>query len=645
VQPLKLRDEQTGEVRIITAPKTVLGRGDTADIPATGPRAGLASATHAEITSASGAGWVLTDLGSTNGTYVKGVLLTGPHTLKDGDAFSLGQNGPVYTVILPVVAKTVVERKVGDPDATVLIAEDGKEKTVLEGPAFAAPRPTPSAPVAPPKPPTPAAPHDERFQLVLRRARGGDELRANGRVLVLGRDPECDLALRTDQDKIISSRHAEIRFDAAGQATLADLGSRNGTWLGQRELNKPTHIQPGDHITLGRDGPEFIVEQLGTARAKAEPRPSGAPAVRPQAPVSAAPPAAASGRKLRPSLAVMMAEARRAAAAQGGGATMMAAALAEQLGARSTHRLRWIVGVSVVVVLAVSATAYVLATRSVREAARAAAEARDALAAQVEEAGRLRGRSDAEVRRLTQQIAAARQSRVSARTTDSLVRRVDSLRTRSASLATNLAVVRGLDLGAVVRANLPFLAAVRQGTVTASAYFLTGDGYLLTSSEIGSEEKSGEVDDTVFVHPGGREMRPLVAQIVAREGAFTVLKVGGYGGDQPSRMQWSPGAVRAGRAVAVLGFVRGGGADSTARRWVPVRLGAAVLAADSSGATAQGVGRAPPLGAPVFDGTGALVGVVASVRGGDAPTIRISLLHRLSGVLPAEVRRGLGVGR
>jgi len=51
------------------------------------------------------------------------------------------------------------------------------------------------------------------------------------------------------------------------------------------------------------------------------------------------------------------------------------------------------------------------------------------------------------------------------------------------------------------------------------------------------------------------------------------------------------------------------------------------------------------LGAPVFDGTGALVGVVAGVRSGDAPTLRISLLHRLSGVLPADVRRRLGVGR
>jgi len=257
----------------------------------------------------------------------------------------------------------------------------------------------------------------------------------------------------------------------------------------------------------------------------------------------------------------------------------------------------------------------------------------------------LRERSDAEIRRMTQQIASAQQARISVRTRDSLVRRVDSLRTRSAALATNLAVVRGLDLASIVRANLPFLAAVRQGEVTASAYFLTADGYLLTSSEIGSEEKSGEVADTVFVHPGGREMRPLVAQIVAREGAFAVLKVGGYGGDQPSGMRWSPGTVRAGRAVAVLGFVRGAGADSSTRIWVPVRLGAAVLAADSGGATAQGVGRAPPLGAPVFDGTGALIGVVAGVRGGDSPTIGISLLHRLSVVLPAEVLRRLGVER
>jgi pSer/pThr/pTyr-binding forkhead associated (FHA) protein len=630
VQPLDLRDEQTGEIRTITAPRTVMGRADTADIPATGPRAGLASARHAAITSASAAGWVLTDLGSTNGTYVEGVRLTGPCTLKDGDAFSLGQDGPVYTVILPLVAKTIVERKSGDPDATVVIGEDGKERTVREGPAAAVvPRPA----------------RVERYELVLRRVRGGEELRANGRVLVLGRAPECDLPLRTDQDKIVSSRHAEFRFDDAGQASLADLGSRHGTWLGRRELHKPTPIRPGDHITIGRDGPEFIVEQLGMARATEAPRSSEAPAGQPQAPVSAASPASASGRKIRPTLAAMVRDARRAAAAQGGGTTMMAAALAEQLGARVSHRLRWIVGASAVVVVAVAALAYVLATRSVRAAARGAAEAREALADQVEEAGRMRERSDAEIRRLMQQIAAARQSRGGARTTDSLVRRVDSLRTQSASLATNVAVVRGLDIAAIVREHLPFLAAVRQGDLTASAYFLTADGYLLTSSEIGSEDESAEVSDTVFVHPGGREMQPLVAQVVAREGAFAVLKVGGYAGERPARVQWSPVAVRAGRAVAALGFVLGEAADSTALRWIPVRLGAAVLTADSGSATAEGVGPAPSLGAPVFDADGALLGIVADVQGEEARTFRIAMLSEVLPLLPAEVRRRLGIGR
>ena len=48
-----------------------------------------------------------------------------------------------------------------------------------------------------------------------------------GRVLVLGRDPECDVVLKSDQ---VSRRHAEIRQEGL-VFLVRDLGSRNGIYL------------------------------------------------------------------------------------------------------------------------------------------------------------------------------------------------------------------------------------------------------------------------------------------------------------------------------------------------------------------------------------------------------------------------------
>src|SRR4051794_6241831 len=48
---------------------------------------------HARIDSTS-AGFVLHDLGSTNGTYVNEVRIAGPTRLKSGDAIRLGTRGP-----------------------------------------------------------------------------------------------------------------------------------------------------------------------------------------------------------------------------------------------------------------------------------------------------------------------------------------------------------------------------------------------------------------------------------------------------------------------------------------------------------------------------------------------------------------------
>jgi DNA-binding winged helix-turn-helix (wHTH) protein len=48
----------------------------------------------------------------------------------------------------------------------------------------------------------------------------------------------------------VSRHHARIRLDG-GQATIEDLGSKNGTFVGGRPVTNPTLLEDGDQIRLG----------------------------------------------------------------------------------------------------------------------------------------------------------------------------------------------------------------------------------------------------------------------------------------------------------------------------------------------------------------------------------------------------------
>jgi DNA-binding winged helix-turn-helix (wHTH) protein len=64
---------------------------------------------------------------------------------------------------------------------------------------------------------------------------------------VLGRDPDADVYLDSPS---VSRRHAVIRV-AEGEATLEDVGSRNGTFVEKRRIESVTALKDGDSIRLG----------------------------------------------------------------------------------------------------------------------------------------------------------------------------------------------------------------------------------------------------------------------------------------------------------------------------------------------------------------------------------------------------------
>ena len=64
---------------------------------------------------------------------------------------------------------------------------------------------------------------------------------------IIGRDSDAELFLDSPS---VSRRHALIRVSGS-QATLEDLGSKNGTFVGDRRIDAPTPLADGDPIKVG----------------------------------------------------------------------------------------------------------------------------------------------------------------------------------------------------------------------------------------------------------------------------------------------------------------------------------------------------------------------------------------------------------
>jgi DNA-binding winged helix-turn-helix (wHTH) protein len=64
---------------------------------------------------------------------------------------------------------------------------------------------------------------------------------------IIGRDPGVGVHL---DDPSISRRHARILISAEG-ATLEDLGSKNGTFLGERKIDLPEPLSDNDSLRIG----------------------------------------------------------------------------------------------------------------------------------------------------------------------------------------------------------------------------------------------------------------------------------------------------------------------------------------------------------------------------------------------------------
>ncbi|MEZ5403568.1 MAG: FHA domain-containing protein [Bryobacteraceae bacterium] len=80
--------------------------------------------------------------------------------------------------------------------------------------------------------------------------------------LTLGRDPSCEVHFDPDRDDLVSRRHAQITVEGseAREYYIADLGSRNGTFVNRQRVSSKMRIKGGDLIQLGPGGPEVTFD-------------------------------------------------------------------------------------------------------------------------------------------------------------------------------------------------------------------------------------------------------------------------------------------------------------------------------------------------------------------------------------------------
>lgn len=171
----------------------------------------IASRKHAVI-DVVGEQVTLTDLNSSNGTYVNELKIGASMTLHDGDRVRIGNTTLVFKAAAVSFAET---NKVASPleqplqEGTVVWQSGAAPMTLVRG--------------------------------------DGSEFGLN-RSVRIGRNKENDIDF--PEDTSASQFHCKIDV-IAGQALIADLGSSNGTWVNGKKIHNPVTLKHGDKILVG----------------------------------------------------------------------------------------------------------------------------------------------------------------------------------------------------------------------------------------------------------------------------------------------------------------------------------------------------------------------------------------------------------
>lgn len=205
----------------LTGERVTLGRGEENTIKLDD---NLVSREHVEIKEEGGR-YLLSDLGSANGTYVGARKITRNYELKDGDIIKISP----YTILFRLLPEEKLTR--------VGFIETGEKPTEIF--AFSgSPR------------------------VLIRSGANVGKIYDLSNNPLIGRDPECDIEL---SEPSVSRRHARIQF-IENKLIIMDVGSKTGTRVNGKLIDKPTPLKDGDRVQLG----EVLLEVEWKGAPKAE---------------------------------------------------------------------------------------------------------------------------------------------------------------------------------------------------------------------------------------------------------------------------------------------------------------------------------------------------------------------------------------
>jgi pSer/pThr/pTyr-binding forkhead associated (FHA) protein/NADPH-dependent 2,4-dienoyl-CoA reductase/sulfur reductase-like enzyme len=242
------------ELKIVTK----VGRGPDNDLVLADD---YASAHHAEIR-LEVSSWVVSDVGSRNGTFVNEVPIMAPTPLRQGDVLRMGYTHMVLSGI---------EAQPG-PSAGF-----GHQAAAAWSPGGSASKPPTEAAVQ--QQILPAGTVLGYIQL------NGSRFDLAAQVASLGRDPGSDVPIN---DPTVSYTHAQVTR-LGNDLYLRDVGSRNGTYVNTQLVTIPHVLREGDVIRVGQTDLVFHAA-AGVPSRPAEPALARPAAVAPPPPAAPPPP-------------------------------------------------------------------------------------------------------------------------------------------------------------------------------------------------------------------------------------------------------------------------------------------------------------------------------------------------------------------
>lgn len=198
--------QKTIEELELTGDKVIIGRGEESGIKLDD---NLVSREHAEIRKEGGK-YLLSDLGSANGTYVGTKRITKDYELKDGDVIKISPY-TIYFRLSPEEKPTQIAQAEMEEKPTEIFTFSG------------APR------------------------FLVRSGMAVGQIYDLTNNPLIGRDPECDIVLN---EPTVSRRHARIQF-IENKLIIMDVGSKSGTRVNGRLIDRPTPLRDGDKVQLG----------------------------------------------------------------------------------------------------------------------------------------------------------------------------------------------------------------------------------------------------------------------------------------------------------------------------------------------------------------------------------------------------------